>query len=1023
MSTDLRASWPIVEKPYLYSTSRSWIKRCSLLSIVLLSVTISAATYCGAVPTVSTSTSTNAALWHAIADDDSQGIIAALKAGAHVDSKEMPEDLFYRWQQFDELKGAPPLFAAIFLKKTDLALLLLAHGADPKSTGPRRITPVQVAIATGDEKVFSALLNKGADILSDPAIRDGSELLHLVDLAAIGGSLEIMSKVRAAGHDLPADPQARVRLLQKSLNGSPGMFEYLVRVTGITLSPELITSLVEQARSIRSDSFLQYFHRKGYLEVGSLPQILTEAIGKGMDGLAEELLVAHPDLWSTDMTEAITRRIRHHDPMPMVELFFRLGKKDIPLPFLDLMFLNCGLNGDAEAIESLLKKFQVGKSREPRALGLALLGAVKGLYETREAPPIGPPPDRLINMYRSLADTIMQKPQVDINVADEEGRTPLWFAIQNDDQELAKRLLTNGAKANPEPADSYNNPGFLHSACQHGMTDLVTGLVGAGADLEARDYYGMTPLGCAVENKNAAMVQALLTAGADPNSLNSKGTTDVSKTNPFLDAVAVKDKAIISIFLQPAGSRQIDPELFGPATILAIKSGEVDILEQILATGKAFSEQNVAFFQDTLPIIHALYEHQPGMIGPLVKYGAELVPAGHTAAEMMCYAVDREGLEMTRALLDAGLGADVSCLEIPLLSKAVIKGDVDLIALLLERGADINAVVKTGDRQGWTPLLFAVNENKPEVVDLLVGKGASAEALGLGMLEIEVAKPWDQKPKTMTPLLKAAQLGRVGMIRSMIRAGANIDKTNSEEYTALMVAARFGQADAVKTLLQLGADAALVNNHRSGALELAVISENIAVQKLLLGKTGDRERDKAIVLAARLGEFETIDKLLRGDGFKARELDRALLAAIRANPENAPPRDLIMQEKEGLVRLKIVKALAAAGADPSTGAYGSSTFSTLINNGYDAAWQKQVALLLNELGADVNLPDKGSGDTVLREAARVENAEMAELFLKFGADPCLRNKSGGRALDLVPKDPANKLRQVLIKGGAEQCEK
>lgn len=436
MSSDLFTATPIVEKPSIYATSRSYIKRCSLYFVILLSVAISAATFCGAVAAVPSSSSADAALWRAIADDDTNGVIAALKSGAYVDSRKMPEDVFNRWWQPKELEGASPLFAAIYLKKSDLALLLLAHGADPKIPGIWGCTPVQVAAAIGDEKVFSALLSKGADIFSEPAIPDDPEQLRL-------------------------------------------------------------------------------------------------------------------------------------------------------------------------------------------------------------------------------------------------------------------------------------------------------------------------------------------------------------------------------------------------------------------------------------------------------------------------------------------------------------------IALLLERGADINAAIKTGDQEGWTPLMFAVSENKPELVDLLAGKGASADALGLSMIEIEVAKPWDQKPKTITPLLKAAQLGRVDMIRSMIQAGAKIDQTNSEDYTALMVAARFGQVEAVKALLQLGADTTPINDHRSGVLELAVISKNIAIQKFLLGRTGAGEREDALVVAARLGDFETLDELLQGDAFKGRVLNRALLAAIRANPEDAKPRDLIMQEDEGLARLKIIKVLVAAGADSSTNVYRGSPYSTLIYDGYD----------------------------------------------------------------------------------------
>jgi hypothetical protein len=134
----------------------------------------------------------------------------------------------------------------------------------------------------------------------------------------------------------------------------------------------------------------------------------------------------------------------------------------------------------------------------------------------------------------------------------------------------------------------------------------------------------------------------------------------------------------------------------------------------------------------------------------------------------------------------------------------------------------------------------------------------------------------------MTVLMKAAEMGQVGMIRTLLNAGADIDQTNSEGYTALMTAAVFGQIDAVKTLLVLGADASEVNQYGYGALGMAAVSDEPDIQKLLLGKTGNAHREIALVVAAQLGAFETLNDLLAEKAFPSEVLDKALFGAIRA---------------------------------------------------------------------------------------------------------------------------------------------
>ena len=66
----------------------------------------------------------------------------------------------------------------------------------------------------------------------------------------------------------------------------------------------------------------------------------------------------------------------------------------------------------------------------------------------------------------------------------------------------------------------------LHFAAFLGCgVGIVNALLDAGADIEARDLGGETPLRFAVESGNPETVKALLNAGADREARNTDGMT------------------------------------------------------------------------------------------------------------------------------------------------------------------------------------------------------------------------------------------------------------------------------------------------------------------------------------------------------------------------------------------------------------------------------------------------------------------------------------------------------------------
>jgi ankyrin repeat protein len=101
---------------------------------------------------------------------------------------------------------------------------------------------------------------------------------------------------------------------------------------------------------------------------------------------------------------------------------------------------------------------------------------------------------------------------------------------------VVRLLIEEGAPVNV-PADNPSRVSPLHSAVASRNLEVVETLVEAGADLEARQQGGYTPLMGASANGRRRMVEFLLAHGANPEACSDEGQTarDLALAKGFTD--------------------------------------------------------------------------------------------------------------------------------------------------------------------------------------------------------------------------------------------------------------------------------------------------------------------------------------------------------------------------------------------------------------------------------------------------------------------------------------------------------
>lgn len=181
---------------------------------------------------------------------------------------------------------------------------------------------------------------------------------------------------------------------------------------------------------------------------------------------------------------------------------------------------------------------------------------------------------------------------------------------------------------------------------------------------------------------------------------------------------------------------------------------------------------------------------------------------------------------------------------------AISQGNTNCIGALLDAGANVNARERD---MGHTPLARAVGAyygGKPQVVSLLLSRGADPDILPLNANE--------------GPLLAAAEKGFETITLMLLSKGANIEQEDDWGQTALHHAAAHGHAGVIRILAQHGAE---LNKLGALALGKAISTHSREAFDTLLECGADptaplRDGQTLLMVAAKAGETGVMEKLV-----------------------------------------------------------------------------------------------------------------------------------------------------------------
>ena len=332
-----------------------------------------------------------------------------------------------------------------------------------------------------------------------------------------------------------------------------------------------------------------------------------------------------------------------------------------------------------------------------------------------------------------------------------------------------------------------------------------------------------------------------------------------------------------------------------------------------------------------------------------------------------------------------------------------MRGDVEAVRALLQKGADVNEA--QGD--GMTALHWAADRGSLEIAEMLITAGANVMA--------------STRIGDYTPLHVASRAGSAPVVEALLEAGSNMDAvTTNSGVTPLHLAAESGDPDAIRVLAAHGADMnaregewdqtplifAAAGNRPEGIRTLVELGADVSLAERVIE---DVDRHAAVDIAAQHRLYEVLEQFRPGwldndlltdpwgpvdEG--ARPTPGQIAVAIDAARDVQRKGKVLLTEDGNVQGIPAISTMPPPGQPALVGKWGGLT--PLLHA--TRAGHAEAALALLDVGADIN-QSSGDGTSPLLIAMLNGHFDLGMQLLERGADPNVASEPGATPLYAV----------------------
>lgn len=341
-----------------------------------------------------------------------------------------------------------------------------------------------------------------------------------------------------------------------------------------------------------------------------------------------------------------------------------------------------------------------------------------------------------INVVKLLLDG-----GADPNIADEFGKTPLWYAsAYKGNINIVNLLLENGADITVQ-AKKYKET-LLHISALYGHDELVKLYLEKGLDVNVSDNRGYTPLYWSISSDNSEFNNSNVNV---PKKTNNKVTQLLLVNGAKIDDQSAKyfpwsgNTALVQLGLEKNIDVDVRDEFGRTPLHMATIQGNLELAKWLIEKGanvnsgastlQRYTPLRYSVFGDSLSVKEDVNIQLIKLLllkgaDPNAKYAMDkkslLHDISNSATSRDYY---KQSVEVAKVLFEfrVDVNATDNKSETPL-HRAKLAEDNRIISLLVENGADVNAQ----DKYGRTALIgiAAAANTSPENSKLLIDLGA-----------------------------------------------------------------------------------------------------------------------------------------------------------------------------------------------------------------------------------------------------------------------------------------------------------